>query len=89
MNRPKVVKDCDVDRLNDYFAACSRDLTPAAARHAARVFYAPLSHDPDVTGSQLWDTSGLEEGSNRLEIVVASKLVAIPSLGEFQFVTAP
>ena len=34
-------------------------------------------------------TGGLEEGSNRLEIVVASKLVAIPTLGAFQFVTAP
>jgi peptide/nickel transport system substrate-binding protein len=34
-------------------------------------------------------TGGLEEGSNRLEIVVASKLVALPSLGAFQFVTAP
>jgi peptide/nickel transport system substrate-binding protein len=36
------------------------------------------------------DTTGaLEEGSNRLEVVVVSKLVAIPSLGAFQFVTAP
>ncbi|UCG23257.1 MAG: ABC transporter substrate-binding protein [Chloroflexota bacterium] len=34
-------------------------------------------------------TSGLEEGSNRLEVVVASKLLALPSLGAFQFVTAP
>ncbi|MCA9873654.1 MAG: hypothetical protein KC441_08365, partial [Anaerolineales bacterium] len=34
-------------------------------------------------------TGALEEGSNRLEIVVVSKLVALPSLGEFQFVTAP
>jgi peptide/nickel transport system substrate-binding protein len=35
------------------------------------------------------DTGSLPEGSNRLEIVVVSKLVALPSLGEFQFVTAP
>ena len=33
------------------------------------------------------DTTGaLEEGSNRLEIVVVSNLVALPSLGEYQFV---
>lgn len=36
------------------------------------------------------DTTGeLSEGSNRLEVVVVSKLVALPSLGDFQFVTAP
>lgn len=34
-------------------------------------------------------TSALEEGSNRLEIVVASKLVALPRVGSFEFVTAP
>ena len=34
-------------------------------------------------------TSALEEGSNRLEVVVVSNLVALPSLGEYQFVTAP
>ncbi len=34
-------------------------------------------------------TSGLEAGSNRLEVVVVSKLVALPSLGSVQFVTAP
>ena len=34
-------------------------------------------------------TAALEDGSNRLEIVVVSKLVALPSLGEYQFVTAP
>ena len=37
---------------------------------------------PDVT-------SGLEAGSNRLEVIVVSKLVALPSLGTYQFVTAP
>ncbi len=34
-------------------------------------------------------TSGLEEGSNRLEIVVASKLVALPRVAGFEFVTTP
>ena len=34
-------------------------------------------------------TSGLEAGSNRLEVVVVSRLVAIPSVAGFQFVTAP
>jgi peptide/nickel transport system substrate-binding protein len=38
-------------------------------------------------GSDL--TSGLEAGSNRLEVVVVSKLVALPSLASFEFVTAP
>lgn len=32
-------------------------------------------------------TGALEAGSNRLEVVVVSKLVAIPSLGTYQFVT--
>lgn len=34
-------------------------------------------------------TSALAAGSNRLEVVVVSKLVALPSLGSYQFVTAP
>jgi peptide/nickel transport system substrate-binding protein len=34
-------------------------------------------------------TSALAEGSNRLDIVVVSNLVALSSLGEFPFVTAP
>jgi peptide/nickel transport system substrate-binding protein len=34
-------------------------------------------------------TTGLEAGSNRLEIVVVSKLVALPTLTSFEFVTAP
>ena len=37
------------DRINDYFAACSRDLTPAPACHAAHVWYAPVSRDPAVS----------------------------------------
>ena len=39
----------DSDRVNDLFAASARDLTPAPVCHAARVLYAPVSHDPDVT----------------------------------------
>ncbi|HFC11520.1 MAG TPA: hypothetical protein ENJ56_01655 [Anaerolineae bacterium] len=34
-------------------------------------------------------TGNMVEGSSRIEIVVVSKLVALPSLGSFQFVTAP
>lgn len=34
-------------------------------------------------------TDALAEGSNRLEVVAVSKLVALPSLSGYQFVTAP
>ena len=34
-------------------------------------------------------TAGLAEGSNRLDVIVASNLVALASLTEFPFVTAP
>ncbi len=34
-------------------------------------------------------TGGLAEGANRLDVVVVSKLVAIPGLSSFEFVTAP
>ena len=37
------------DRINDLFVASARDLTPAPVRHSARVLYAPVSHDPQVT----------------------------------------
>lgn len=37
------------DRLREIFAASSRDLTPASARHAARVLFAPISHDAEVS----------------------------------------
>jgi phosphopantetheinyl transferase len=37
------------DRINDFFAAGSRDLTPVSARHAAHVLYAPISGDPEVS----------------------------------------
>jgi len=33
----------------DLLAASSRDVTPATARHAAHVLYAPVAHDPEVT----------------------------------------
>ena len=36
-------------RVKDLFAAGSRDLTPASARHAAHVLYAPVSRDPKVS----------------------------------------
>jgi peptide/nickel transport system substrate-binding protein len=34
-------------------------------------------------------TGALAEGSNRLDVVVVSNLVALPTLAEYQFVTAP
>ena len=37
------------DQINGYFAAGSRDLTPAPARQAACVLYAPVSRDPEVS----------------------------------------
>jgi 4'-phosphopantetheinyl transferase len=37
------------DRINSHFAAGSRDLTPAAGRHAAYVLHAPVSRDPEVS----------------------------------------
>jgi 4'-phosphopantetheinyl transferase len=39
----------DSDRITDFFAAGSRDLTPASARHAAYVLYAPVSRNPEVS----------------------------------------
>ena len=39
------------DRITGYFDTCSRDVTPSTGRHAARVFYAPVSSDPEVTKS--------------------------------------
>jgi phosphopantetheinyl transferase len=39
----------DNDRINDLFSTSSRDLTPAAARHAAQLLFAPVSSDPEVT----------------------------------------
>ena len=39
----------DSERVYNHFAANSRDVTPALARHAAHVLYAPVSNDPEVT----------------------------------------
>jgi 4'-phosphopantetheinyl transferase len=39
----------DSHRIRDLFAARSRDLTPASARHAAHVVFAPVSRDPAVS----------------------------------------
>ena len=39
------------DRITSYFDACAHDLTPSTERHAARVFYVPVSSDPEVTRS--------------------------------------
>lgn len=35
------------------------------------------------------ETAALEAGSNRLEVVVVSKVVSIPTMADFEFVTAP
>ena len=48
------------DQLNDHFAASARDLTPARARHAARVLYAPVSPDPEITRRCAWILSDAE-----------------------------
>jgi len=37
-------------RITDIFAAGSRDLTPAPARHAAYVLYMPVLRDPENRG---------------------------------------
>jgi phosphopantetheinyl transferase len=39
------------NRVTGYFDTCARDVTPSTGRHAARVFYAPVSSDPEVTRS--------------------------------------
>jgi 4'-phosphopantetheinyl transferase len=39
----------DSDWVNDVFAAGARDWTPASARHAAYVLYAPVSRDPEAS----------------------------------------
>ena len=39
----------DSDRVKDYFAAGSRELTPASARHATHVLYVPVSRDPEIS----------------------------------------
>ncbi|MFC1797617.1 4'-phosphopantetheinyl transferase family protein, partial [Pseudomonadota bacterium] len=39
----------DSQRVENYFTASARVLTPAAVRHATRVLYVSVSHDPEVT----------------------------------------
>ena len=39
----------DSNRIKDFFAVRSSDLTPLSVRHAAHVLYAPVSNDPEVT----------------------------------------
>lgn len=37
------------DQISDLFTAASLDVTPASLLHAARILYAPVSNDPEVT----------------------------------------
>ena len=37
------------DRISEYFTVGARDLTPASARHAAHLVYAPLSGDAELS----------------------------------------
>ncbi len=37
------------DRIRDFFAAHSRDITPAPIRRAAKILYAPVSHEAEIT----------------------------------------
>jgi phosphopantetheinyl transferase len=39
----------DSERVNKFFAANARDLTPASVRHATRLLYMPVSTDQQVT----------------------------------------
>lgn len=39
----------DSDWITELFAGGARDWTPAPARHAASVLYAPVSHNPEVS----------------------------------------
>ena len=39
----------DSDRIHDLFAGISCDVTPAPVGHAARVLFAPVSRDPEVS----------------------------------------
>jgi hypothetical protein len=37
------------NRIKDFFAVHSHDITPVPVRHVAHVLYAPVSNDPEVT----------------------------------------
>ena len=39
----------DSNHIKDFFAAHSRDITPAPIRHCAKILYAPLSDKPEIT----------------------------------------
>lgn len=39
----------DSDWVNNLFATCAQDWTPASARHAAYMLYAPVSRDPEAS----------------------------------------
>jgi phosphopantetheine--protein transferase-like protein len=41
----------DSDRIKDFFAVRSHDITPVPVRHTAHVLYASVSNDPEVTNS--------------------------------------
>ena len=43
------MSQCDSNRIKDFFAVRSRDITPVPVRHASHVLYAPVSNDPEVT----------------------------------------
>ncbi len=37
------------NRIKDFFAVHSHDITPVSVRHVAHVLYAPVSNDPEIT----------------------------------------
>jgi 4'-phosphopantetheinyl transferase len=39
----------DSNRIKDFFAGRSREITPVPIRHTAHVLYAPVSNDPEIT----------------------------------------
>jgi peptide/nickel transport system substrate-binding protein len=72
----------DIEAVNYLVFDASGALVAEGAAEAAEDGVWEVVLTPDVTG-------GLAEGSNRLDIVVVSKLVAIPALSSYEFVTAP
>jgi 4'-phosphopantetheinyl transferase len=50
----------DCDRIRDFFTASSLDLTPPSVLHVARLLYAPVSIDPEVTDRCASVLSGAE-----------------------------
>jgi len=37
------------DRIRDFFTAYSRDITPTPLHHAAKILYAPVAHEANIT----------------------------------------